>query len=78
MENYEPELVSVKTLSRMIDVSQKTIWDWLYKDRKAPSMDPLPYHKLGGLVRFNVKEIRGWYNRRRVRPTTIDADCRAA
>jgi predicted DNA-binding transcriptional regulator AlpA len=78
MNNIEQELVSVKTLSRMIDVSQRTIWDWLYRDRKSPNMDPLPYHKLGGLVRFNLKEVRSWYNRRRVRPTTIDVNCRAA
>jgi predicted DNA-binding transcriptional regulator AlpA len=64
---FELELVSVKTLSRMIDVSQKTIWDWLYKDRKTASIDPLPYHKLGGLVRFKVKDVMAWIERRRIR-----------
>ena len=73
MENYELEMVSVKTLGRMIDVSPKTIWDWLYRNRKAPGMDPLPYHKLGGLVRFNVKEVRAWVDRRRIRVTRVAA-----
>ena len=26
--NLDQELVSVKTLSKMIDVSERTIWDW--------------------------------------------------
>ena len=64
---FEPELVSVKTLSRMIDVSEKTIWDWIYRNRKYPSPDPLPYHKLGGLVRFKPKDVMGWVDRRRIR-----------
>jgi predicted DNA-binding transcriptional regulator AlpA len=65
----EPELVSVKTLGRLLDISEKTIWDWIYKNRRQSSLDPLPYHKLGGLVRFNLKEVRQWVDRRRVRPT---------
>ena len=67
MDNIEPELVSVKTLSKIMEVSQKTIWDWLYKNRKTPSMDPLPYHKLGGLVRFKRAEVMAWVERRKVR-----------
>jgi predicted DNA-binding transcriptional regulator AlpA len=73
MDKFEPELVSVKRLSQMIDVSPKTIWDWLYKSRRHPGLDPLPYHKLGGLVRFNVSDIRAWYNRRKVRSTTAES-----
>jgi hypothetical protein len=67
----EPELVSVKTLSRMIDVSERTISDWVYRSRKEHLSDPIPYHKIGVLVRFNVKEIRSWYARRRVAPDML-------
>src|SRR5689334_5018276 len=28
MSAIAPELVSVKTLSRLLDISEKTIWDW--------------------------------------------------
>jgi predicted DNA-binding transcriptional regulator AlpA len=66
--NMEPELISVRTLSQLLDISEKTIWDWIYKSRRQPTLDPIPYHKLGGLVRFNLREIRAWVARRRVRP----------
>lgn len=62
------ELVSVKTLSRLLDISEKTIWDWIYKNRRRPTLDPIPYYKLGGLVRFNLVEVRAWVERRKVRP----------
>ena len=51
----------------MIDVPEKTIWDWIYRNRKCPSRDPLPYYKLGGLVRFKVKDVMAWVDRRRIR-----------
>ena len=71
MNTDGPELVSVKTLSRLLDISEKTIWDWIYKSRRHRTFDPIPYHKLGGLVRFNLSDIRAWVDRRRVRPTPL-------
>lgn len=68
MNAYDQELVSVKTLSQLLDISEKTIWDWIYKSRRRPTLDPIPYHKLGGLVRFNLRDIRAWVDRRRGRP----------
>jgi predicted DNA-binding transcriptional regulator AlpA len=67
MENFEQALVSIRTLSTMIDVPEKTIWDWIYRNRKSPSRDPLPYYKLGGLVRFKLKDVMAWVDRRRIR-----------
>jgi excisionase family DNA binding protein len=71
MSVIEPELASVKTLSRLLDISEKTIWDWIYKGRRQPTLDPIPYYKLGGLVRFNLRDVRAWVGRRKVRPTAI-------
>ena len=71
MSGTEPELVSVRTLSCLLDISEKTIWDWIYKSRRQPTLDPILYYKLGGLVRFNLKDIRGWVDRRKVRPAPI-------
>ena len=68
MNANDQELVSVKNLSQLLDISEKTIWDWLYKSRRQVTFDPIPYHKLGGLVRFNLRDIRAWVDRRRVRP----------
>lgn len=65
------ELVSTKTLAHLLDISQKTIQDWIYKDRKEHGLDPIPYYKLGGLVRFNLKEVRAWVFRRKVRPVNL-------
>jgi excisionase family DNA binding protein len=71
MDTGDRELVSVKTLSRLLDISEKTIWDWIYKGRRHATFDPIPYHKLGGLVRFNLRDIRAWVDRRKVRPVPV-------
>ncbi len=68
MDSVSPELVSVRTLARLLDISEKTIWDWIYKNRRQPGLDPIPYHKLGSLIRFNLEDIRAWVARRKVRP----------
>jgi predicted DNA-binding transcriptional regulator AlpA len=62
------ELVSIKTLSKRLEISEKTIWDWIYKSRREATLDPIPYYKLGALIRFSLRDIRAWLNRRRVRP----------
>lgn len=66
-----PELVSVKTLSERLDISEKTIWDWIYKSRRRATLDPIPYYKLGALVRFSLPDIRAWLDRRKVRPAPM-------
>jgi hypothetical protein len=72
-DGIEQEMVNIKTLSRLIGVPEKTIWDWLYRNRKQPSIDPLPYYKLEGLVRFKVKEVMAWVDRRRIRVINVAA-----
>jgi hypothetical protein len=49
------ELISVRTLSTMIDTPPKTIRDWVYKGYLG-----IPFTKLGNQLRFNVKAIRKW------------------
>ena len=69
--SLEAELVSIRTLARLLDCSPKTVRDWLYKDRKNPSVDPLPYYRVGGLVRFKLKDVTAWVDRRRVRVSSL-------
>lgn len=63
------ELVSVRTLSGMLDIPEGTLRDMVLKRR-------LPYHKIGRLVRFNVGEIRSLYRAHRVE--ALEADVRRA
>lgn len=71
IDQDDVQLVSIKTLSKILDISPKTIWDWIYKDRSNPGLDPLPYYKLGFLVRFNLKEVKAWIDRRKVKFTSL-------
>jgi predicted DNA-binding transcriptional regulator AlpA len=61
------ELVSIRRLAQVLDCSPKTVRDWMYKNRRAPTSDPLPYYRVGGLVRFRMNEIMTWIDRRRIR-----------
>jgi excisionase family DNA binding protein len=72
------ELISVRTLARVLDCSPKTVRDWMYKDRRTPAADPLPYYRLGGLVRFRLSEVAAWVDRRRQRvsPLAVGAPSR--
>ena len=48
-----PEFMSTKQLSEQLSVAEGTIRDWVYRRR-------IPFHKINGLVRFDVAEIRNW------------------
>jgi excisionase family DNA binding protein len=61
------QLVSIKRLAEILDCSPKTVRDWMYRNRRTPSSDPLPYYRVGGLVRFRLNDVMGWIDRRRVR-----------
>jgi len=77
-ESIEAEWMSVRTLANLLDISDKTIWDWIYKSRRQLLFDPIPYYKLGGLVRFNRDEIHAWIERRKIRPAPlVNAACPA-
>jgi excisionase family DNA binding protein len=48
----------------MYDLNKKTIRNWTSAKR-------IPYHKVGALVRFNLKEIDQWLKEQKV--STISA-----
>lgn len=56
----ERETVSVNTLSEMLDVKPRTIRDWVFKRR-------IPFYKMNGLVRFDIKKVRAWRDGTEVR-----------
>ena len=53
------KLINTQTLANLLDVSPRTIYDWVYKKR-------IPYHKLGSLLRFSCEEIERWLKSNRV------------
>jgi excisionase family DNA binding protein len=56
----ERELVSVKTLAMILDVTENTIRDWILDGK-------IPYVKLPtGGIRFHLRTIRQWYSAGRV------------
>ena len=67
-DGIEPELVSGKAVARILGLSERTIEDWVYEQRRRFTPDPLPYHKIGRLTRFHLPEVRDWYRRRKVSP----------
>ena len=71
MAEIRPELLSIRKLAQLLDCSPKTVRDWLYKNRKQQSVDPLPYYRVGGLVRFRLNEVIMWVERRRVRVSPV-------
>jgi len=59
------KLIDVQTLSSLLSVKPKTIYDWIHKGY-------IPHIKLGQLVRFDENEIKEWLERkRRKRPKNM-------
>ncbi|MEO0124516.1 MAG: helix-turn-helix domain-containing protein [candidate division WOR-3 bacterium] len=53
------KLIDIQTLSVLLSVKQKTIYDWVHKNA-------IPYVKLGRLVRFDENEIKRWLENKKV------------
>lgn len=51
MENVK--LIDVRTLSNMLSIKPKTIYDYVRKGR-------IPYFKVEGSIRFDIMEIKKW------------------
>jgi len=51
------EYIDIKTLSEMIAVKPKTIYEWVRKGK-------LPFYKMEGALRFHPEEINKWMEER--------------
>lgn len=54
------KLIDIQTLSDLIAVKPKTIYDWIHKNY-------IPYVKIGRLVRFDENEIKKWLETKKIR-----------
>ncbi len=54
---FENSLWDIKQTSEKLNVSEKTIRDWVYKRQ-------IPFKKIGKLVRFHPSEIHQWIEER--------------
>ncbi|MFC1808478.1 helix-turn-helix domain-containing protein [Candidatus Omnitrophota bacterium] len=59
----EKRFISVKELSECLGLSVKTIRSWVFKRN-------IPYHKLGGAVRFDLRELDKWFADQRIENIT--------
>jgi len=46
-------MVSIKVVAEFLMVKQSTLYSWVHKGS-------IPFHKLNGLVRFDMDEIENW------------------
>jgi excisionase family DNA binding protein len=46
-------LVSIKIVAEFLMIKQSTLYSWVHKGS-------IPFHKLNGLVRFDLDEIEAW------------------
>lgn len=58
------QLVGIKKIAKMLDVSIKTVYDWTARDY-------IPHRKLGRLVKFDVDEVEAWVETLAVRPHPV-------
>ena len=47
------EFVTIKELSKFLKVKESTLYSWVHNSL-------IPYHKLNGVVRFDMVEIENW------------------
>ena len=48
-------LLSAKRLSELLDIKEKTLYDWARTGK-------IPCHRINGLVRFNLNEVLACLN----------------
>jgi len=56
--NETKKMLNVKSLSQLIGVNEKTIYEWAHRNY-------LPHYKLGHLIRFNESEVAKWLEEKR-------------
>ena len=58
------ELVTIKEIARFLMVKVPTVYSWV-------RMGTIPSYKVGGLVRFDMEEIREWLKRSKSVPFNV-------
>lgn len=56
--------MNIKELSKYLNVSKRTIYSWA-------SMKRIPHLKIGGTLRFDVREIESWLEEKKVEVSNI-------
>jgi excisionase family DNA binding protein len=62
------QLVSIKTIADLLSVKQSTLYSWVHNGT-------IPFHKLNGLIRFDIDEIEAWIKAARHQPS-LSFHCR--
>jgi excisionase family DNA binding protein len=57
-------LVTIKDLSTYLTVKESTLYSWVHNGT-------IPFHKLNGLIRFDLDEIKSWVEGSK--PTSTDS-----
>jgi excisionase family DNA binding protein len=57
----EKRFLSPKELSEYIGLAEQTIYHWVYEKK-------IPYHKIGRLIKFDIKEIDEFIAKLKVKP----------
>ncbi|MDP3143499.1 MAG: helix-turn-helix domain-containing protein [Candidatus Omnitrophota bacterium] len=56
----EKRFVGVRELAEYLGLTRGTLYVWVCHRK-------IPYHKFGGAVRFDLREIEGWAKENRVK-----------
>ena len=64
----DPQLVDLKTLSRMVSTCPRTIRSWVHD-----ATNPLPAYRVGGKLLFRRDEVERWIQQFRVEPQDVSA-----
>jgi excisionase family DNA binding protein len=52
-------LVTIKDLSAYLTIKESTLYSWVHNGT-------IPFHRLNGLIRFDLEEIRSWIEASRI------------
>jgi excisionase family DNA binding protein len=55
-------LVSIKIVAEFLMIKQSTLYSWVHKGS-------IPFHKLNGLIRFDMDEIEAWVKSSKQQPS---------
>ena len=61
-EHKTMALVTIKALSAYLTVKESTLYSWVHNGT-------IPFHKLNGLIRFDLDEIHSWVKASRITST---------